>query len=222
MWDFIKYCLYCLLLVISGAFGNNHKGITFKDIIVGNEKLMKEEEIEFSKTDDIGTVLYVAIDNKYVGYILIADKIKDDAKIAIESLKKNNVKKTVMLTGDKKSVGEDVAQKLGIDTSYWKKFRGGELNDLLKNDIIAIKLGKNAEKTFVPKFSSADDAISKLTNLQSELESLCKSNNKEDLQKEVSSILSKRLLSRAKEYERGKIYSKAIEYYNQIICISGK
>ena len=54
------------------------------------------------------------------------------------------------------------AQKLGIDTSYWKKFRGGELNDLLKNDIIAIKLGKNAEKTFVPKFSSADDAISKL------------------------------------------------------------
>ena len=83
-----------------------------KDIIVGNEKLMKEEEIEFSKTDDVGTVLYVAIDNKYVGYILIADKIKDDAKIAIESLKKNNVKKTVMLTGDKKSVGEDVAQKL--------------------------------------------------------------------------------------------------------------
>ena len=77
-------------------------------------------------------------------------------------------------------------------------------------------------KCFIISSADNDDAISKLTNLQSELESLCKSNNKEDLQKEVSSILSKRLLSRAKEYERGKIYSKAIEYYNQIICISGK
>ena len=103
-----------------------------KDIIVGNEKLMKEEEIEFSKTDDIGTVLYVAIDNKYVGYILIADKIKDDAKIAIESLKKNNVKKTVMLTGDKKSVGEDVAQKLGIDKVYTELLPDGKVKKVEK------------------------------------------------------------------------------------------
>lgn len=70
--------------------------------------------------------------------------------------------------------------------------------------------------------STDDDAISKLTNLHSELESLCKSNNKEDLQKEISSILSKRLLSRAKEYEKDKIYDKAIENYNRIISISGK
>ena len=103
-----------------------------KDIIVGNEKLMKEEEIEFSKTDDVGTVLYVAIDNKYVGYILIADKIKDDAKIAIESLKKNNVKKTVMLTGDKKSVGEDVAQKLGIDKVYTELIPDGKVKKVEK------------------------------------------------------------------------------------------
>ena len=103
-----------------------------KDIIVGNEKLMKEEEIEFSKTDDVGTVLYVAIDNKYVGYILIADKIKDDAKIAIESLKKNNVKKTVMLTGDKKSVGEYVAQKLGIDKVYTELLPDGKVKKVEK------------------------------------------------------------------------------------------
>ena len=70
--------------------------------------------------------------------------------------------------------------------------------------------------------STDDDAISKLTYLHSELESLCKSNNKEDLQKEISSILSKRLLSRAKEYEKDKIYDKAIENYNRIISISGK
>ena len=103
-----------------------------KDIIVGNEKLMKEKEIEFLKTDDVGTVLYVAIDNKYVGYILIADKIKDDAKIAIESLKKNNVKKTVMLTGDKKSVGEDVAQKLGIDKVYTELLPDGKVKKVEK------------------------------------------------------------------------------------------
>ena len=103
-----------------------------KDIIVGNEKLMKEKEVKFAKTDDIGTVLYVAIDNKYVGYILIADKIKDDAKIAIESLKKNNVKKTVMLTGDKKSVGEDVAQKLGIDKVYTELLPDGKVKKVEK------------------------------------------------------------------------------------------
>ena len=117
-----------------------------KDIIVGNEKLMKEEEIEFSKTDDIGTVLYVAIDNKYVGYILIADKIKDDAKIAIESLKKNNVKKTVMLTGDKKSVGEDVAQKLGIDKVYTELLPDGKVKKVEK---LLKEKSKNGKLVFV-------------------------------------------------------------------------
>ena len=117
-----------------------------KDIIVGNEKLMKEENIEFSKTDDVGTVLYVAIDNKYVGYILIADKIKDDAKIAIESLKKNNVKKTVMLTGDKKSVGEDVAQKLGIDKVYTELLPDGKVKKVEK---LLKEKSKNGKLVFV-------------------------------------------------------------------------
>ena len=103
-----------------------------RDIIVGNEKLMKEKEIEFLKTDDVGTVLYVAIDNKYVGYILISDKIKDDAKKAIEELKKNNVKETVMLTGDKKSVGEDVAQKLGLDKVYTELLPDGKVKKVEK------------------------------------------------------------------------------------------
>ena len=103
-----------------------------RDIIVGNEKLMKEKEIEFLKTDDVGTVLYVAIDNKYVGYILISDKIKDDAKKAIEELKRNNVKETVMLTGDKKSVGEDVAQKLGLDKVYTELLPDGKVKKVEK------------------------------------------------------------------------------------------
>ncbi len=96
-----------------------------KDILVGNEKLMNEKNINFTKCDEVGTILYVAINEKYSGYILIADKIKDDSAKAIQELKKNNIKETVMLTGDKKSVGESVAKKLGIDKVY---------TELLPND----------------------------------------------------------------------------------------
>ncbi len=103
-----------------------------KNIIVGNEKLMNEKEIKFSKTDDIGTILYVAVNNKYVGYILIADRIKNDAKLAIDSLKKNNIKETVMLTGDKNSVGEDVAQKLGLDRVYTELLPDGKVEKIEK------------------------------------------------------------------------------------------
>ena len=89
-----------------------------KEILVGNEKLMNENKISFSKCDSIGTILYVAIDKKYAGYIVIADKIKDDSKDTIKLLKKNNIKRTVMLTGDRKKVGEEVAKELGIDKVY--------------------------------------------------------------------------------------------------------
>lgn len=89
-----------------------------KEILVGNEKLMNENKISFSKCDSIGTILYVAIDKKYAGYIVIADKIKDDSKDTIKLLKKNNIKQTAMLTGDRKKVGEEVAKELGIDKVY--------------------------------------------------------------------------------------------------------
>ena len=89
-----------------------------RDVLVGNDKLMKEKNIKYTKCDEIGTILYVAIDNKFVGTIIIADKIKSDAKDAIEKLKKNNVKKAIMLTGDKKNVGESVAKELNLDEVY--------------------------------------------------------------------------------------------------------
>ena len=89
-----------------------------KEIFVGNEKLMQEENIEYIKCNEIGTILYVAINNQFKGTIIISDKIKADAKKAIEKLKKNNVKKIVMLTGDKKAVGESVAKELGLDEVY--------------------------------------------------------------------------------------------------------
>ena len=87
-------------------------------VFVGNEKLMQEKNIEYIKCNEIGTILYVAINNQFKGTIIISDKIKADAKKAIEKLKKNNVKKIVMLTGDKKAVGESVAEELGLDEVY--------------------------------------------------------------------------------------------------------
>ena len=89
-----------------------------KDVLVGNEKLMNKYQIVFEKCNDVGTILYVAINQKYVGYILIADTMKEDSKMAISKLIKNNIKKTVMLTGDKKSVGEYVGKELGLDEVY--------------------------------------------------------------------------------------------------------
>lgn len=106
-----------------------------KDILVGNEKLMLEEKIDFEKCDEVGTILYVAIDKKYVGYVLIADKIKQDSSKTIRELKAMNIKETVMLTGDKKEVGEYVAKKLNMDKVYTELLPDGKVEkveELLK------------------------------------------------------------------------------------------
>ncbi len=101
--------------------------INGQEILVGNEKLMIENQINFTKCNDIGTILHVAIDKKYVGYIVIADKIKEDAKSTIKNLKKNNIKQTIMLTGDRKNVGESVANELGIDKVYAELLPDGKV-----------------------------------------------------------------------------------------------
>ncbi len=109
-------------------------GITAKieeqNVLVGNEKLMSENQIEYTKCDDVGTILYVAIDGKYVGNIVIADKIKEDSVKAISNLKKNNIKQIVMLTGDKKKVGENIAKKLSIDTVYAELLPDGKVEKI--------------------------------------------------------------------------------------------
>ena len=107
-----------------------------KNVLVGNEKLMQKEQIDFEESIDIGTILYVAIQGKYAGYILISDKIKDDSKYTIEQLKKNNIKQTIMLTGDRKDVGENVAKQIGIDKVYTELLPDGKvqkIEELLKN-----------------------------------------------------------------------------------------
>ena len=98
-----------------------------KDILVGNEKLMKEKNIQYTKCNDIGTILYVAIENEFAGYIVIADKVKKDSAKAISNLKNMNIKKTVMLTGDKKEVGENIAEKLKIDEVYTELLPDGKV-----------------------------------------------------------------------------------------------
>ncbi len=97
------------------------------EVIVGNEKLMKEKKINFEKNNLVGTVLYVAIEEKYVGYIQIADRTKSDAIDTIKNLKKNNIKQVVMLTGDKKDVGESVAKELNLDKVYTELLPDGKV-----------------------------------------------------------------------------------------------
>lgn len=106
-----------------------------RHVLVGNEKLMQERNIDFEKAKEIGTALYISIEGKYAGYILIADKIKEDAKITIETLKKRGIKQTVMLTGDRKEVGEAVAKEIGIDKVYTELLPDGKVEkveELLK------------------------------------------------------------------------------------------
>ena len=89
-----------------------------RKLLVGNAKLMSDQAIRYDEPDNIGTVIHIAVDGNYAGYIIIADEIKEDADRAIKRLKAEQVKHTVMLTGDQKSVGEQVAKKLGIDKVY--------------------------------------------------------------------------------------------------------
>lgn len=98
-----------------------------QDVLVGNEKLMKEKQIQYTKCDEIGTILYVAIENKQAGYLVIADKIKEDAISTIKDLKEKHVKQTIMLTGDRKDVGESVANQLGLDKVYTELLPDGKV-----------------------------------------------------------------------------------------------
>lgn len=89
-----------------------------KKVMAGNIKLMKMMDIPYLKGKLIGTIVHVAVNNKYIGYIVIADEVKEDSAQAIKELKAANIKQTVMLTGDNKSIGSKVAKELGLDKVY--------------------------------------------------------------------------------------------------------
>lgn len=89
--------------------------IFYNYTLIGNAKLLEENNIKFEKVDDPGTIIYVAINGNYKGYILIADKVKDDSKKAIEELKKAKIERTYILTGDERKIAEKIAKEVDVD-----------------------------------------------------------------------------------------------------------
>lgn len=91
--------------------------INNQKVLIGNEKLLKNNNIEFNKTTDIGTIIYISIDNKYIGYIVISDKIRKENK-DLSILKKCIKKDIIILSGDNENIVKDVAKKVKIDKYY--------------------------------------------------------------------------------------------------------
>lgn len=87
-------------------------------VYLGNSKLMDKFNIKWKACEKTGTIIHLAINNVYQGHIVISDTLKENSKKAISDLKKNNISKTIMLTGDSKSVGENVAKDLSLDEFY--------------------------------------------------------------------------------------------------------
>ena len=109
-------------------------------VLVGNDKLMREEGIAYHDCELTGTILHVSIDGKYAGHIIIADVVKEDAAECIKRLHAAGVRKTVMLTGDRAEVAEAVAEKLGLDEYHGKLLPEGKVNQVER------LLGETSEK----------------------------------------------------------------------------
>ena len=99
-----------------------------QDIRIGNDKLMEEIGVEWHPCHHIGTTVHVSVDGVYAGHIVISDEIKPDAADAVAELKRQGIRKTVMLTGDAKAVGEAVAQQLGLDEVHTQLLPADKVN----------------------------------------------------------------------------------------------
>ncbi|MDF9823752.1 Cd2+/Zn2+-exporting ATPase [Breznakia sp. PF5-3] len=89
-----------------------------KALIAGNEKLMKQEKIEYTETDALGTVIYIAYDGLFVGYIIISDEIKKSSREALNELRELGITNTVMLTGDREAIANNIANDVGIQSVH--------------------------------------------------------------------------------------------------------
>ena len=132
-------------------------------VYAGNAKLMEEEGVEYEPCTVPGTVVYLAAEKEFLGTIVISDTVKPEAKRAIAQLKQSGVKKTVMLTGDRKDVGEAVAESLGIDEVYTDLLPGDKVD---KVEALLGELGEKEKLGFVgdgindaPVLSRADIGI---------------------------------------------------------------
>ena len=119
--------------------GHGLKGtVNGKTVLVGNTKLLQKFNISYDPIIDtiVETIVVISVDNQYIGYVLIADKIKEDAVIAIKEMHENGVKQTVMLSGDKNAITQKVAKLIGIDTAFGDLLPEGKVQKLeeLKQD----------------------------------------------------------------------------------------
>lgn len=106
------------------------------EILAGNLKLLKKENVEAAEKDAVGTVVYVTKDGEYLGNLIIADEIKEDAKKTVEELNNLGIKNVVMLTGDNRKIGENVASKLNISKVFTDLLPLGKvekMEEFLKN-----------------------------------------------------------------------------------------
>ena len=119
-----------------------------EEIVAGNAKLLEKEEIKYYPCNEIGAIVYVAKNKKYLGAIVISDTIKPDSREAIEGFKKNGISKICMLTGDNKEIAGNIAKQVGIEEVHCNLLPGEKVKELqkLKNEqniIIAIGDGIN-------------------------------------------------------------------------------
>lgn len=148
-----RYSTHPIAVSLKQAFGNEADGCKVEDVeeiaghgvraivnghtvCVGNERMMDSVGAEWHKCHVVGTTVHVSIDGEYAGHIVVADRIKEDAADAIAGLHAMGISSTVMLTGDRKEVGEDVAHRVGIDDCHTQLLPAdklGILEQLLEN-----------------------------------------------------------------------------------------
>lgn len=120
-----------------------------KQLLAGNGKLMLEHNITFLPSDESGTLVYVAYDGQYAGVLVIADTIKEGAKEAVAEMKREGIRRTVMLTGDRKAAADAVGKELGIDEVRSELLPAGKVDAVESLMSETQKSGKNDKLGFV-------------------------------------------------------------------------
>lgn len=158
-----RYSTHPIAVSLKQAFGNEADGCKVEDVeeiaghgvravvnghtvCVGNERMMDSVGAEWHKCHVVGTIVHVSIDGEYAGHIVVADRIKEDAADAIAGLHVMGISNTVMLTGDRKEVGEDVARRVGIDDCHTQLLPADKLGIL---EQLLDKKKKNRTLAFV-------------------------------------------------------------------------
>lgn len=158
-----RYSTHPIAVSLKQAFGNEADGCKVEDVeeiaghgvratvnghtvCVGNERMMDSVGAEWHKCHVVGTTVHVSIDGEYAGHIVVADRIKEDAADAIAGLHAIGISNTVMLTGDRKEVGEDVARRVGIDDCHTQLLPADKLGIL---EQLLDKKKKNRTLAFV-------------------------------------------------------------------------